>query len=230
MISFLSANAQTFKKIKGNKNYITKELKLDDYNKIQLYKAFNVTHKINPDSAGLVRVYAEENLFEIIGVSVEKETLVIKTNAMREPEFGQVNIITYSSSLNGAHSENGGNIFLESPIESSEIKLAIMGSGNIIAEKTTCGVLKASCNGACNVEVKTGNVGFGNYSITGNGTLEMQNIETTESKATITGGGKIKCNVKEKLKAMLTGSGTVFYKGNPEISSKTVGSGQVKSL
>lgn len=226
----VNTQAQILKRVTGNENYVSKELKLSDYNKLQVNHAFSVTHKINPDFAGYVKIYAEENIIEIMGVTSERGLLSLKINAVREPVFGSVTIVTYSSSLQSIVSEGSGNINLISPIESSEIKVSQLGSGTIIAADLTCGVLKLTSSGSGSIDIKNGKAGFGNYSVTGSGTIEAENIKTTESKVSITGSGRVKCNVSTTLETLLTGSGSVYYKGKPTLKTKTLGSGQVIAM
>ena len=69
LLTFLFANnsfSNLFKKTVGNDKYITKEYKVDDFVKINISHAFNLIYKVNPDSAGYIKVYGEENILDLM--------------------------------------------------------------------------------------------------------------------------------------------------------------------
>ena len=65
-------------------------------------------------------------------------------------------------------------------------------------------------------------------SIAGSGSIRAYGLKTDEVYANVAGSGSIKTTVKTKIKSKLVGSGSVYYKGNPEfIDNKSVGSGSI---
>ncbi|CAN5293900.1 head GIN domain-containing protein [soil metagenome] len=86
----------------------------------------------------------------------------------------------------------------------------VSGSGKIQAE----GVAK---------QVKT--------SISGSGKVLASGLETDKCEVRISGSGDVEINVKSDLDAVITGSGTVTYKGNPaHVNSHSSGSGKVRKM
>lgn len=228
MIAF-QAQAQLLKKVSGNDKYVTKELKLSDFTKVSLSHAFNVIYKVNPDSAGIVRIYAEENIMEMLSIKSEKGKLSMKLNSVRDPQFGVILVHMYSNALQEVKCDGSGTFEIQTPIESPEISLSVTGSGQIKAESVTCGVLEASVGGSGDILV-SGNVGFADLSVQGSGEIRALGLKAESGNAIVTGSGEIRCNVEKELKTVLTGSGKVYYEGKPAIKSRTVGSGQVIQL
>lgn len=222
----IQGNAQVFKKVVGNDNYTTREFKVNDFSKVSLSEPFNVIYKVNPDSAGYIQVYGEENILDIISLKSEKGNLAIKMNGLRTPEFGVVLIRMYSSSLTEILNEGAATIEVQSPIEGAEIKFSVIGSGQIKAEHTTSGVLNLNIGGGGDILVG-GTTGMGDFSIQGNGEIRAAQLKAEEVKAVITGTGNIRCHADKSLKTFLTGNGKVAYTGNPELKTRTIGTAQV---
>jgi len=63
--------------------------------------------------------------------------------------------------------------------------------------------------------------------VSGSGTTDLSSIWTNIAEVEIPGSGSIKVNVHEELKASITGSGDVYYSGNPTISSNIKGTGKL---
>ncbi|MEG1616096.1 MAG: DUF2807 domain-containing protein [Bacteroidales bacterium] len=230
MLAF-SAQAQLFKKVTGNDKYVTREYKLNDFSKVNISHAFNVIYKVNPDSAGMVRVYGEENILDLMSLKSEKGILSIKLTGLRDPEFGVILIHMYSNSLISVKNEGAGTFEIQSPLDAPEISLSVIGSGQIKAERLDCGVLNLNVGGGDgDIAVKSGKVGFGDYSIQGNGEIRAQDVDAESASAVITGTGVIRLTAQKDLKTILTGSGKVYYNGKPQLKSRTVGTGQVLPL
>lgn len=229
MFVTVAANAQVFKKTKGNDKYVTREYKLNDFSKVNITHAFNVIYKINPDSAGFVRVYGEENILDIMSVKSEKGMLSVQLSGLRDPEFGVILIHMYSSKLESVNNEGSGTFEIQTPIEATEIKLSILGSGQLKTEEITCGSLSATVGGSGDLLIK-GKTGFASMNVQGSGEIRALDLKVETMDAVITGSGVIRCEVEKELKAVITGSGRIYYNGKPELKTRMVGSGQIIPL
>jgi hypothetical protein len=222
-------NAQLLKKVVGNDNYVTREYKVSDFSKMTVTQPFNVVYKVNPDSAGCVSIYAEENIQELIGIKSEKGELTLRLSGMRAPEFGVILIHLYSSELKEVRNEAAATVELQSLIDQPEIKLTVVGSGQIKAPRTSSGVLNLNVSGGGDIFVG-GKTGMGDYTIQGSGEIRALDVDATEVNTKITGSGTVKCQAEKLLKTFLTGSGKVLYKGEPELRTRTIGTGQVEAI
>jgi hypothetical protein len=66
--------------------------------------------------------------------------------------------------------------------------------------------------------------------ISGSGQASLENIRTEEAEIDISGSGDAKITVYDQLKARISGSGKIYYKGNPIVDSQISGSGKVIKL
>ena len=71
----------------------------------------------------------------------------------------------------------------------------------------------------------------GDIEISGSGTLYAEDFSTHTFQIEISGSGKCEVNVSQTLDADISGSGSVYYKGNPEkVRSNISGSGRVRRI
>lgn len=96
------------------------------------------------------------------------------------------------------------------------LKSSIAGSGDIDLENLVAGTVKASIAGSGEVELK-GTSETATYSIAGSGDIKARGLVVKRVEATTTGSGDIECHATDFLKVRTTGSGSVGYKGNPQL-------------
>ena len=64
--------------------------------------------------------------------------------------------------------------------------------------------------------------------ISGSGDIEAYNLEADNVSATVSGSADIQVTAKKSIKARVSGSGDISYRGNPEkVDTKTSGSGDI---
>ena len=63
--------------------------------------------------------------------------------------------------------------------------------------------------------------------ISGSGTINSYELNTSVSHAKVHGSGDSFISVKDSLKVRNYGSGNVYYRGNPRIDSVMMGSGKI---
>lgn len=169
-----------------------------------------------------------DDLEDVI-TEVKNGTLVIKYKNNKGWSFGRDRVTIYltmpevsSVSLGGS-----GKIIGENTIESDDLYLSVSGSGRI-EMKLEVDDLTQKISGSGNIEV-SGSADRAEISISGSGNLDALDMEVDEYEVKISGSGKCKINVGDSLEANISGSGSVYYKGDPDrIRSNVSGSGKVK--
>ena len=69
------------------------------------------------------------------------------------------------------------------------------------------------------------------HTISGSGDLNAFNLETESAEIKITGSGNCELSASNRLHVIISGSGTVFYRGDPRtVSQEVTGSGKVKII
>jgi hypothetical protein len=138
---------------------------------------------------------------------------------------------------------------LKADIEATEVDADVSGSGDVTL-RGKCNSLNTDISGSGKVSLNMAVAGEAEFDISGSGKVDASGTAQTV-KAGITGSGKVlasnlvadKCkihisgsgdveiNVKTELDARISGSGTVWYKGNPaRVNADSNGSGKVKKM
>lgn len=98
----------------------------------------------------------------------------------------------------------------------SNLKVSVAGSGDMKLERLTADFTKASIAGSGTVVLK-GSTQEAEYSVAGSGDLFASDFVAKRASASVSGSGDIKCHATDFLKVRTSGSGSVGYKGNPEL-------------
>lgn len=108
-----------------------------------------------------------------------------------------------------------GDVVLKN-VECGDLKTSIAGSGDMKLTNVTTGSVKSSIAGSGTLEL-SGQTESAGYSISGSGDILAQNLVAKRVSASISGSGDIKCHAVDFLKVRTSGSGSVGYKGDPEL-------------
>lgn len=128
----------------------------------------------------------------------------------------------YNLGVNGS-----GTLKVLQPLISSDLSLKVNGSGDLYVSQLNGSNLSANISGSGNISVGSGNVRSENLQISGSGTIDLLNIYTKNCTTHTSGSGTTKVNVSDYLDATISGSGDVYYLGNPIIHTNISGSGKV---
>lgn len=244
------------KTIKANKNYVTKDIRVNSFEKISVAGSQEVIYTQKQGSPR-VAVHTSDNIVDLLDIRVKDNTLVIGFKKNVRVSYDKLEVRVTSPNLtgvsmagsgdftfsNGLKTENdlsvsvaGSGAIKARNIHCNNMKAAIAGSGDIQAETVTCNRLKATIAGSGDMnirkiaaaDIESGIAGSGtillsgtsqeaSYSISGSGDLFADGLEAKKISASISGSGDIKCFATEFLKARTGGSGSIGYKGDPQL-------------
>lgn len=127
---------------------------------------------------------------------------------------------------------NGSGLLqVEGTIEPAETKLVMSGSGTIEAGEILSNKIEVVMSGSGRIEINTGNANEEKITISGSGFVGMAEVMVKDADTYISGSGNMEVYPTNSLKAKISGSGIVYYRGNPTtISSQVSGSGKVQKL
>lgn len=221
--------------VKGSKNYISKEVKVDNFNAIELKGSSNIVYR--QDSRTHVEIHGSDNIIPLIETKVEGGTLVIKFKKnVSIVSAGKLEIKISSPDLNKLTINGSGNVLFMNGINTdNNIELAINGSGDIAGEKFNCRNMELAIRGSGNIKLQqinsedfsasiagsgditlSGKTNEARYHIAGSGDIRATDLEATNVNASTAGSGNISCFVNGKLSGGVSGSGDIAYKGNPQ--------------
>lgn len=149
-----------------------------------------------------ISITAQENIVPLIDVTERNGILVISTGGYEITSDSTIYITIYVPVID---------------------EICLSGSGTIYSE-CPAGSIKIPGNGVISC---TGNSAQVSIEISGNGEINLQAMKLKNCIVNISGNGIVHINASIKLDIYIPGTGTIYYAGNPEISSSVTGDGQV---
>lgn len=225
--TFAVTNAQ---KIKGNGNVVTIERSTDDYDVIAVSGWFDVI--LVDGEEGKISIEGEENLLEHIKTEVKEGKLVIKVKKGRKLQpsswknDGGIYITVPVESVNEVSLSGSGDIVGKKTISTSDFSTRMSGSGDITLDVESKTV-SASMSGSGDINL-SGTTEVFDIQISGSGDIKAYDLIADTVDASISGSADIKVTANKMLKARVSGSGDIHYRGDAtKIDSKVSGSGDI---
>lgn len=244
------------KEVKASKNYVTKQIKISDFNQIAVSGSLDVTYT-QQSGKPKVEIYTSDNIVDLLDIYVKNGKLNLGFKKNVKVSYNKLEIRVTSEDLNAVNVAGSGDFKFTNGLKTDQLKMNVAGSGDITASNIQCsqeftanvagsgdieckqlkaadmdisvagsGDLKienalvtsvnASVAGSGTVKI-SGNADKANYSVAGSGDLYANDFKVQNISASVAGSGDIKCHAVEHLKARVSGSGTIGYKGNPEL-------------
>jgi hypothetical protein len=152
--------------------------------------------------------------FERSGWNFNRDRITIRVTA---PEITEI-------SLGGS-----GKVISENTLEADHLELSVSGSGRMEL-RIEADELETSISGSGNMRL-SGNADEVQLTISGSGSLDAEELNADSYNVQISGSGRSRINVGDQLDARISGSGSVYYSGNPDkVISNVSGSGKVRKL
>ena len=188
------------------------------------------TVDIRQSETFFITVEADENLSSYLDIYVSDHTLHIgfkhgyridNTHCKAFITMPILTQLTASGSITGTVS------YFDMPGRTMSIDVA--GSGDVTARDITVKNLKLKISGSGSFEA-TGKAQNMTAAISGSGNIKAVGLKTENTAISISGSGFAKVWVTTFLQADISGSGSIWYKGNPVIIPRISGSGRLYQL
>ncbi|EMB29920.1 hypothetical protein HMPREF9727_00760 [Treponema denticola MYR-T] len=214
--------------IKGNGTIETKTFPQNNFNAISISGGW--TADIRYSETFSIQIETDENIFPDLDISVAGTTLNIgfKSGYSISPTQCKVSI-TMPALIKLQTAGSLTAIISSFNMAKDSMSIDIAGSGNITARDITVNTLKVDVSGSADFSA-TGKAENMIADISGSGDIKTTDFETEKADISISGSGSAKVWVTRHLKADIGASGSVRYKGNPVIETKSSGSGRISSL
>ena len=214
--------------IKGNGKIETKSFPESDFNAVCIKGGW--TADIRYSETFSIQIETDENIFPDLDISVAGTTLNIgfKSGYSISPTQCKVSI-TMPALIKLQTVGSLTAVISSFNIPKDSMSIDISGSGNITARDITVNTLKVDISGSGDFSA-TGKAENMIADVSGSGDIKTTDFETEKADISISGSGSAKVWVTRHLKAYISGSGSVHYKGNPVIETKSSGSGRISSL
>tara|TARA_R110002051_G_scaffold137593_1_gene210080 strand:+ start:1130 stop:1855 length:726 start_codon:yes stop_codon:yes gene_type:complete len=221
-------SAQWGKRIKGNGVTKTIERSTGDYDEVAISGWFDID--LVDGKEGEITLTGEENLLDYIITEVKDRKLIIKVEKGQNLQPSNWNkgirITVPVESINGVSLSGSGDIVGKKTIKSDHFETSMSGSGDITLNVETMS-MSASMSGSGDMNISGKTVDF-SATISGSGDIKAYDLDADNVEATISGSADIKVTANKSIKARVSGSGDISYKGNPgKVDTKSSGSGDI---
>jgi len=222
---------------------ITEETRtLPDFTRVTSSGSYNIYWE-HSDSTE-VKIICESNILPYIETAVYSDHLDIRTAFhVRLSTTKRIDVIVRCPRISKIELSGSGNIETDT-VRDEKLELIISGSGNIYS--TFYGddyksVISGSGNMDIYAECKTtetdisgsgkimiaGYADYGTFNISGSGTIKAYDFFLKEANVNISGSGTGYINASEKLDVVISGTGDIYYIGDPEIDYSDFGPGNL---
>lgn len=215
------------KRIKGNGNQVTETRDILHADRLSVRGDFDVV--LTKGATG-VKVTADENLMKYILIKMDDNKLVISTEDRINISSENKIIVNISTpEIIEANVLGSGNITSNDKFVMSEkLSLKTTGSGDINL-MVNCPNITSKITGSGNISL-SGETQNLKVSITGSGNFRGQDLKSEDTDVSIAGSGNATVFADVKLKAGISGSGEIKYRGNATVSKRISGSGSVTAI
>jgi hypothetical protein len=212
------------KVIKGSGHYITEERRVPVFSGVESFGGFEV-FVVHSNTPG-VRITAEDNIIDELETSVVNNILKIKFKKHLNVRHGDITVTVSTKELNHLSLGGSGDIKAQGTWASDDFSINLSGSGDILASVQS-NFVNAKLSGSGDITLN-GTSNRLQYALSGSGNIRAYSLQTEEAIVSVNGSGNCEVNVSEKLNARISGSGKIYYKGDPEeVVQHVSGSGKV---
>ena len=211
--------------INGSGRIKTEKRNIEHFDGVQASGSMDI--EVADDKNVAVEVEADDNILPYIITEVNDGLLDVYFKSNTSFNNVHVKIYVTAPGLKRLFVKGSGSIISKNKIQNNEsISTKISGSGDINAAVDAPDV-KAEISGSGNLSLQGRSKNF-DGSISGSGDLKCADLLSENATVSIFGSGNAHVYASVHLKASTTGSGDIYYRGNPSSPeiSKT-GSGSV---
>jgi hypothetical protein len=175
-----------------------------------------------------IEIEAQKNILDLIETPVVNSELELKFKEPVDlPSNEILRVIVSAPTLNTIVLNGSANLTTLGSFQPSDLFLQLKGSGNVNMPSLVTRELFAIVSGSGDLKVAQGDTFVEELSVNGSGSVDLNGVTARHATTSIKGSGSIKLNVSETMFCRITGSGSVYYKGNPLIETDIRGSGRV---
>ena len=192
-------------------------VKISDFTRLNLLDDINVNYRCNPDSAGLVVMDCSQDVASHLIFSInDKKRLSIQVDDSYERQGNLPTLTIYSSTLDEAENAGDSTLRINGLPPLKAFKLRNIDNGKIIARGLRASRLELQILSGKGKIIADGSCDDLDIRLIGTGEIQADQVIAGNVSCRIIGTGSIGCNVKDGfLKVSGSGTGKVYYKGNP---------------
>jgi Putative auto-transporter adhesin, head GIN domain len=207
----------------------TKNFEVKDFKAVDVRVAASVF--ITKGDTFKCSVEGRSKFIDRLDIEVKGTELVIRAVRNEFWDFNEreVDIFIEMPEIESVEFSGAGSLKSNSAWSGEKIKIAMSGAGSLNLSNLDFKILKADMSGAGSMTL-SGKATEIDMDMSGTGSIDALNLTAEKGICDVSGVGKISCDVRDDLRANVSGIGGVRYKNKPTNLSKHVsGIGKVKA-
>lgn len=206
-------------------NNITRyELDVKDFTELRVTDGVNVDYVCNPDSAGKAIFHASPDMASQIIFKPGNNRLEIQLVPKEERKNRELPVVTvYSKYLSFVENSGDSLVRVLSVASGPKFKARVIGNGRISVRNVEANTVEGSIDTGKGTITLYGACTDAKLSCTGTGHIQADGLIADEVNCRLAGTGTIGCYATKNLNIMGIGSGTIYYKGTPQIKKRAMG-------
>jgi len=203
-----------------------KNIDADDFTAVSFGVAGDLT--IEQGSTFKVVLEGDEKLLDEIEVKVRDNRLLIRKPNWRRAMNKRLTVRITMPEIEGISVSGSGGVSNKGAFNCDELSLKVSGSGHIDIDELSADILDIGISGSGGVKLEGKGADKADISISGSGGVRAADFRLERVDIGVSGSGGCKLWVEKALVARVSGSGSIYYKGDPNIDARSSGSGKVK--
>jgi hypothetical protein len=178
-----------------------------------------------------LEVTAPNSIHSMLETSVNNGRLVIRyNNGKTYDNDASIRINVSAPNVNTFLLNTSGNIYVMNDIQPDNLLLRSSGSGDIVFQKVFTGNIDAESTQSGRISAGSGSANSEKLKTDASGKIDLSGIAAKSVTTHTIGSGDIRVKVSDNLDVRIDGSGSVYFSGNPYISTHISGSGHLVRL
>ena len=193
------------------------EVKVGNFSRLVLLDDINVNYRCNADSAGMVVFTCPQEVANHLIFSLsDKGRLSIQVDDEYERQGNLPTLTLYSSSLDEVENSGDSTMRVSGLPPMKSFKVRLTDNGKLIVRNVRTSQLELQLLSGKGTIIADGTCDQLSVRLIGTGEIQADKVEAGSVTCRIMGTGSIGCDVHGgELKVSGSGTGKVYYKGNP---------------
>ena len=219
------------KKVKASNVYVTKQIKIDDFDRLEVAGSMDVVYKQVKGKPSL-EIYTADNIVDLVKTEVVNGTLKIGFKKGYSISYNKLIIRVSSEDINAISLAGSGSIDLVNGVKTNKMNISLAGSGDVMGKNIFCQEdLRIALSGSGDVTMQQLACNQFDVSLAGSGDVLMKDVNVHTAKVSLAGSGCVEMYGKtDKSHFELAGSGEILAAGfeAKEVNISIAGSGDVE--
>ena len=211
--------------IQGAGPMVSRPIQTEDFASVNVSGAYRVIYRQDRDVSVIVKM--QENLFDILDISVRNGTLYVDSARSFNTSDANRPRLYISAPTNEGISFDGAVDATEwDPVYAQRFFIGARGAGSLIIPLEV-ELLDIDVEGGVSLEL-LGNVGAANILVEGAANISAGNLQIRNTRIELHGAGTVNIAVSGFLDVEINGVGHVRYTGDPVVTQRISGLGTVQ--